>query len=79
MGNMKIVSKAACAEGHKIGLTSSDAGQFPQISEPDYGALLDDMFFHNGGDIPVTALSFPRIEVELAFVLAKTAARPELQ
>ncbi len=28
-----------------------------QISEPDYGALLDDMFFHDGSDIRLIALS----------------------
>ncbi|MDI8751987.1 hypothetical protein MJH54_30510, partial [Salmonella enterica subsp. enterica serovar Montevideo] len=35
-----------------------------QISEPDYGALLDDMFFHDGGDIPTDRFIVPRIEVD---------------
>jgi len=39
--------------GHKIGLTSRAMQQASQISEPDFGALLDDMFFAEGGDIPV--------------------------
>lgn len=40
-----------------------------QINEPDYGALLDDMFFVEGSDIPVARFIVPRVEVELAFVL----------
>ncbi len=47
-----------------------------QISEPDYGALLDDMFFHDGSDIPTDRFIVPRIEVELAFVLAKPLRGP---
>lgn len=43
---------------------------------PDYGALLDDMFFHDGGDIPTDRFIVPRIEVELAFVLAKPLRGP---
>jgi 2-oxo-hept-3-ene-1,7-dioate hydratase len=39
-----------------------------QIDEPDYGTLLDDMFFEPG-DIPTGRVIAPRVEVELAFVL----------
>ncbi len=55
--------------GHKIGLTSRAMQMSSQIDEPDYGALLDDMFFESGGDIPVSRFILPRVEVELAFVL----------
>jgi 2-oxo-hept-3-ene-1,7-dioate hydratase len=55
--------------GHKIGLTSRAMQMSSQIDEPDYGALLDDMFFESGGDIPVARFILPRVEVELAFVL----------
>jgi 2-oxo-hept-3-ene-1,7-dioate hydratase len=63
-------------KGHKIGLTSKAMQASSQISEPDYGALLDDMFFHDGSDIPVDRFIVPRIEVELAFVLAKPLRGP---
>ncbi|HBP6737676.1 TPA: 2-oxo-hepta-3-ene-1,7-dioic acid hydratase, partial [Pseudomonas aeruginosa] len=39
-------------KGHKIGLTSRAMQVSSNISEPDYGALLDDMFFEEGSDIP---------------------------
>lgn len=54
--------------GHKIGLTSRAMQQSSQIDEPDYGTLLDDMFFAPG-DIPVDRFIAPRVEVELAFIL----------
>ena len=63
-------------KGHKIGLTSRAMQVSSQITEPDYGALLDDMFFHDGSDIPVDRFIVPRIEVELAFVLAKPLRGP---
>jgi 2-oxo-hept-3-ene-1,7-dioate hydratase len=47
-----------------------------QINEPDYGTLLDDMFFAEGGDIPFTRFIAPRVEVELAFVLGKRLQGP---
>ncbi|HYF19360.1 MAG TPA: 2-oxo-hepta-3-ene-1,7-dioic acid hydratase, partial [Ramlibacter sp.] len=56
--------------GHKIGLTSRAMQQASQITEPDYGTLLDDMFFEPG-DIPTGRFIAPRVEVELAFVLKK--------
>jgi len=58
-------------KGHKIGLTSKAMQASSQISEPDYGTLLDDMFFGDGTDIPFERFIVPRVEVELAFVLGK--------
>ncbi|GAA5512838.1 2-oxo-hept-4-ene-1,7-dioate hydratase [Deinococcus carri] len=55
--------------GHKIGLTSRAMQMASQIDEPDYGALLDDMFFEPNGDIPLSRFVAPKVEVELAFVL----------
>jgi 2-oxo-hept-3-ene-1,7-dioate hydratase len=45
--------------------------QSSQIDEPDYGALLDDMFFDEGSVIPTERFIAPRLEVELAFILGK--------
>ncbi len=63
--------------GRKIGLTSKAMQDSVGIREPDYGALLDDMFFENGTDIPVDRFIEPRVEVELAFVLAKPLRGPD--
>ncbi|MFN9506131.1 MAG: 2-oxo-hept-4-ene-1,7-dioate hydratase [Rubrivivax sp.] len=57
--------------GRKIGLTSRAMQQASQITEPDYAPLMDDMFFEPGGDIPFQRFIAPRVEVELAFILAR--------
>lgn len=62
--------------GHKIGLTSRAMQVSSNISEPDYGALLDDMFFDEGTDIPFQRFIVPRVEVELAFILGKPLRGP---
>lgn len=56
-------------KGYKIGLTSRAMQMSSQIDEPDYGTLLDDMFFEDGADIEVAQFTDARIEVELAFIL----------
>jgi 2-oxo-hept-3-ene-1,7-dioate hydratase len=64
-------------QGHKIGLTSKAMQSSSNISEPDYGALLDDMFFADGAELPTDRFILPRLEVELAFVLAKPLEGPK--
>jgi 2-oxo-hept-3-ene-1,7-dioate hydratase len=50
--------------------------QASQIEEPDFGMLLDDMFFDDGAEIPAGRFILPRLEVELAFVLGKRLQGP---
>lgn len=64
------IAAGRTVRGHKIGLTSRAMQISSQIDEPDYGTLLDDMFFEPG-DIPTQRFIAPRVEVELAFVLKK--------
>jgi 2-oxo-hept-3-ene-1,7-dioate hydratase len=42
-----------------------------QITEPDYGTLLDDMLYRDGAELEAARFIVPRAEVELAFVLSK--------
>jgi len=63
-------------QGHKIGLTSKAMQASSNISEPDYGALLDDMFYGDGAELPMSRFIVPRLEVELAFVLARPLRGP---
>jgi 2-oxo-hept-3-ene-1,7-dioate hydratase len=62
--------------GHKIGLTSRAMQRSSNITEPDYGALLDDMLFGDGQEIPVERFITPRVEVELAFILERRLSGP---
>ena len=70
------VADGRSIRGRKIGLTSRAMQQASQITEPDYAPLMDDMFFEQGSDIPVTRFIAPRVEVELAFVLSKPLRGP---
>src|SRR5690625_237703 len=62
--------------GRKIGLTSKVMQAATGISEPDYGAIFDDMVYENGSVIDFDRFSNVRIEVELAFVLAADLRGP---
>lgn len=62
--------------GHKIGLTSRAMQRTSNITEPDYGALLDDMVFQAGGDIDISRFILPRVELELAFILSSPLEGP---
>jgi 2-oxo-hept-3-ene-1,7-dioate hydratase len=70
------VADGRVLRGRKIGLTSKVMQRAVSISEPDYGALLDDMFFDDGGTVPAARFIRPRIEVELAFILGEPLAGP---
>ncbi|CUK20344.1 2-oxopent-4-enoate hydratase [Achromobacter xylosoxidans] len=76
-----IASKLAAGarlRGHKIGLTSKAMQSTVGIDEPDYGHLLDTMFFQDGDTIATEKLIVPRVEVELAFLLGKPLRGPDV-
>ena len=64
--------------GHKIGLTSRAMQLASQITEPDYGTLLDSMLLRDGGEVAAARFIVPRIEVEFAFILARPLAGPQV-
>jgi 2-oxo-hept-3-ene-1,7-dioate hydratase len=70
------VADGRSIRGRKIGLTSRAMQQASQIDEPDFAPLMDDMFFADGSDIAFDRFIAPRVEVELAFVLARALRGP---
>ena len=70
------IEQGARLVGHKIGLTSKVMQVATGISEPDYGVIHDDMVFESGSVLEFDRFSNVRIEVELAFVLAKPLSGP---
>lgn len=62
--------------GRKIGLTSKVMQEATGITEPDYGAIFEDMIFENGSVIEHDRFSSVRIEVELAFKLKEELSGP---
>ncbi|MGD9880650.1 MAG: 2-oxo-hept-4-ene-1,7-dioate hydratase [Reyranella sp.] len=63
-------------KGHKIGLTSRAMQRQANIEEPDYGALLADMFYSGGAEIPMSRFIQPRLECELGFVIGRRLKGP---
>jgi 2-oxo-hept-3-ene-1,7-dioate hydratase len=61
--------------GHKIGLTSRAMQLASQISEPDFAPLLGSMDY-TGRDLTLDDFISPRVEIELAFVLARPLKGP---
>jgi len=57
--------------GYKIGLTSRAMQNAMNITTPDFGVLLQSMYFANNSNIVAGNFCDPRIEVELAFVMKK--------
>ena len=66
----------ALVRGRKVGLTSLAMQRQLGVDEPDFGALLDDMLVDEGDPIPIGELIQPRVEAEIAFVMARDLAGP---
>ena len=64
-------------KGHKIGLTSRAMQRQANITEPDYGALLADMFYADGAEIPMSRFIQPRLECELGFIIGRRLRGPD--
>lgn len=75
----KRVADGARVIGHKIGLTSRAMQKASQISEPDYGVILDDGLFRDGAVLKADRFIKPRLEVELAFVMAQDLRGPDCE
>lgn len=63
------IAAGAVVRGHKVGLSSKAMQKMMGVDEPDYGHLLDTMFVHETEAVQVDAFCFPRVELEVAFVL----------
>jgi 2-oxo-hept-3-ene-1,7-dioate hydratase len=70
------VAEGNVIKGHKIGLTSRAMQRQANITEPDYGALLADMFYSDGAEIPMSRFIQPRLECEVGFVMGRRLKGP---
>src|ERR1700746_770593 len=64
------VAEGARVVGHKVGLSSKAMQQMMGVDEPDYGHLLDEMEVFEDTPVKAGRYLYPRVEVEVAFVLA---------
>ena len=63
------IAAGARVRGHKVGLSSPVMQQMMGVDEPDYGHLLDAMVLPADAPIPAAGYCYPRIEVEIGYVL----------
>jgi 2-keto-4-pentenoate hydratase len=63
------IAAGARVRGHKVGLSSPVMQQMMGVHEPDYGHLLDAMVLPADTPIPAAGYCYPRIEVEIGYVL----------
>jgi len=66
----------AQVRGHKVGLTSAAMQRQMGVDSPDYGVLLDRMFWREHEPVPASAFIQPRVEPEMAFVLDGSLTGP---
>ncbi len=64
------LADGARVKGHKVGLTSAAMQRQMGVDQPDYGHLLDRMFWLEHEPIPASRFLQLRVEPEMAFVLA---------
>jgi 2-oxo-hept-3-ene-1,7-dioate hydratase len=75
VANRKVAAGARLI-GHKVGLTSKAMQRSSMIDEPDFGFILDDQMIADGAKVKHSDYCKPRVEVELAFVMAKRLLGP---
>lgn len=65
------IDQGARIVGTKIGLTSEVIQKQLGVDQPDFGVLFDDMEVLNGMSISASHLLQPKIEAEIAFIMAE--------
>ena len=70
--NTKLrIKRGARLTGRKIGLTSRLVQKQLGVDRPDFGVLLDTMAVPDGEEVPFGVVLQPRVEGEIAYVMAR--------
>ncbi len=74
--------KRSCARGlsvvgRKIGLTSKTVQDQLGVDQPDYGVIFSDRIFGDNAEISPDRFIAPRVEAEVAFILAQDIEKPD--
>jgi 2-keto-4-pentenoate hydratase len=74
----QLVAEGRKVKGYKIGLTSKPMQEMAGTTEPDFAAMLDDMFLDESSDTPRSDWLAPLVEIEMAFVMKERLQGPGL-
>lgn len=66
------ISEGRTIVGAKIGLTARSVQQQLGVDQPDFGLLFADMAVPDGDNVAIGRLLQPKVEAEVAFVLARS-------
>ena len=69
------LAAGATVHGHKVGLSSKAMQEMMGVDEPDYGHLLSDMQVLEDQPASAGRYCYPRVEVEVGFILGATLPR----
>ncbi|MEM7572432.1 MAG: fumarylacetoacetate hydrolase family protein [Bacteroidota bacterium] len=78
INHQKRLAAGAQVVGYKIGLTSKAVQSQLGVDQPDYGVLYHDRQLAADGSIEITELLQPKVETEVAFVLAEDLPQQDL-
>lgn len=70
INNVERLRTGAKEIGKKIGLTSKAVQAQLGVDQPDFGSLFSDMEYLDSDEIPTSKLLQPKVEAEVAFILA---------
>jgi 2-keto-4-pentenoate hydratase len=65
------ITDGAQVVGRKIGLTAEAVQRQLGVDRPDFGVLFADMECRDGATVPASQLLQPKVEAEIAFILAR--------
>jgi 2-keto-4-pentenoate hydratase len=71
------IAAGATVVGRKIGLTAAAVQQQLGVDRPDFGVLFEDMAVPDGGIADMSRLLQPKVEAEVAFMLAADIDDPD--
>jgi len=76
--NARRLANGAIVVGRKIGITSQAVQRQLNVDQPDFGVLFADMARRSGDAVALTSLLQPRVEGEVAFMLARDVDEPSM-
>jgi len=73
----RLVAEGERIVGYKLGLTSAPMQELLKVDQPDFSPIFASGVFHDGAQLSVADFIAPRVEAEIALVLAHDLSGPD--